>query len=82
MSTREVIFHCHLDHHHHHHAFKTILQCLEEVKVQVSDLHRKVDLVLLQNIPTSREDLNNEVELLIKTLEELSILEQKLQDET
>ncbi|KAJ8356482.1 hypothetical protein SKAU_G00192760 [Synaphobranchus kaupii] len=30
-------------------ALRTILHCMEEVKSQVADLHRKVDLVLLHN---------------------------------
>ncbi|KAG7454090.1 hypothetical protein MATL_G00263860 [Megalops atlanticus] len=61
-------------------AFKTVLQCLEEVKGQVADLHRKVDLFLLQNSPTNHEE--HEVQLPVRTMEELIIIEKKLQDDT
>ncbi|KAJ8346628.1 hypothetical protein SKAU_G00280290 [Synaphobranchus kaupii] len=50
-------------------ALRTILQCVEEVKSQVADLHRKVDLVLLHNT-SGCEDLNLEVDLPMHTMEE------------
>ncbi|XP_036425389.1 uncharacterized protein LOC118807481 isoform X2 [Colossoma macropomum] len=66
-------------------ALIQVLTCVEQLKSQISDLNRKVDMLLLQNSSLLSDDEDEEdvqAGLPLQTFEDVEVLEQKLQDET
>ncbi|XP_072538974.1 uncharacterized protein [Salminus brasiliensis] len=66
-------------------ALIQVLTCVEQLKSQVSDLNRKVDMLLLQNsslLSDEEDEEDVQAGLPLRTFEDMEMLEQKLQDET